>query len=97
MQDDHMNQQLIKERQAIAQREQRYRQQQQQHDDLQRRMDEFEMEKYLEQRHHQRLLHEQQRDQKRYDRLLMKSLESPQTSDSIEGRSMCDSEVCVSN
>lgn len=70
-------QQLYKERQAMAQKEQRYRQQQQQQqqDDLQRRMDEFEMEKYLEQRHHHRLLYEQQRDQKRYDRFLMKSLE----------------------
>lgn len=79
-------QQLYKERQALAQREQRYRQQQQQHDDLQRRMDEFEMEKYLEQRHHHRLLHEQQRDQKRYDRMVMKSLEDPKSGESSNQR-----------
>ncbi|XP_034250326.1 probable cyclin-dependent serine/threonine-protein kinase DDB_G0278487 isoform X2 [Thrips palmi] len=79
-------QQLYKERQALAQREQRYRQQQQQQEDLQRRMDEFEMEKYLEQRHHHRLLHEQQRDQKRYDRMIMKSLEDPQTGESSKQR-----------
>lgn len=72
-------QQLYKERQALAQREQRYRQQQQQLDDMQRRMDELEREKYLEQRHHNRLVQEQQRDKKRHDRQLLKSLETSQT------------------
>lgn len=72
-------QQLFKERQAITQREQRYHQQQHQHDELQRRMDEFEMEKFLEQRHHHRLLQEHEKDLKRYQ-----SMKSPDASKTLE-------------
>lgn len=79
-------QQLYKQRQALAERERCYRQQQQQNDDLQRRMDEFEMEKYLEQRHHHRLLQEQQKDQKRNDLHSLKSLEAQKISDCSKQR-----------